>query len=437
MMRVMPSLLERQAELETLSTAVERAGTGRGSAVLVLGEAGIGKTSLVRAFLSAAAGRGAGAGRRLRGPAHAARARPAARRGPVGRGRPAGRGAVPAAPIRISCSPPSATSWPRLRRPPCSWSRTSTGRTARRSTCCATSVPGCSDLPGRAAADLPRRRPGPRPSAARRARRARQHGGQPAAAGPAHRRTRSASWPRTTTSIRPSCSGSPAATRSSSPRCSPTRATRAADGRRRGAGPGAHAEPAGAGGAGPAGGRAVRRRDRPAARPGRRPGAGRRGRAGRRAGGARRRGGLPARARPPRRRRVAAGQRPARAERGRAAWSCSPARTAIRSGSCTTRSRPATTTPSSRTARRRRGRPSRSARTGRRRPATRRSSRAGTGCRPPGGPRWARPTRGRCATATSCTPRWRRPRPPPSCGSRSATTPGSSAPWSRCPASSG
>jgi DNA-binding CsgD family transcriptional regulator/tetratricopeptide (TPR) repeat protein len=57
MMRVMPSLLERHAELEMLGTAVERAGTGRGSAVLVLGEAGIGKTSLVQAFLAAAAGR--------------------------------------------------------------------------------------------------------------------------------------------------------------------------------------------------------------------------------------------------------------------------------------------------------------------------------------------------------------------------------------------
>ena len=57
MMRVMPPLLERQAELEMLGTAVERAGTGRGSAVLVLGEAGIGKTSLVHAFLAAAAGR--------------------------------------------------------------------------------------------------------------------------------------------------------------------------------------------------------------------------------------------------------------------------------------------------------------------------------------------------------------------------------------------
>ena len=57
MMRVTPSLLERQAELEMLGTAVERAGAGRGSAVLVLGEAGIGKTSLVDAFLTAAAGR--------------------------------------------------------------------------------------------------------------------------------------------------------------------------------------------------------------------------------------------------------------------------------------------------------------------------------------------------------------------------------------------
>ena len=53
----MPSLLERQAELQMLGTAVERAGAGRGSAVLVLGEAGIGKTSLVHAFLAAVSGR--------------------------------------------------------------------------------------------------------------------------------------------------------------------------------------------------------------------------------------------------------------------------------------------------------------------------------------------------------------------------------------------
>jgi predicted ATPase len=57
MMRVVPSLLERQAELQTLGAAVGRAATGRGSAVLVLGEAGIGKTSLVHAFLAEVAGR--------------------------------------------------------------------------------------------------------------------------------------------------------------------------------------------------------------------------------------------------------------------------------------------------------------------------------------------------------------------------------------------
>src|SRR5215472_9344779 len=57
MMRVLPYLLERQAELQMLGTAVERAHTGQGSAVLVLGEAGIGKTSLVQAFLAAVAGR--------------------------------------------------------------------------------------------------------------------------------------------------------------------------------------------------------------------------------------------------------------------------------------------------------------------------------------------------------------------------------------------
>ncbi len=48
----MPELLERQAELEVLRSAVERAAAGHGSTVLVLGEAGIGKTSLVHAFLS-------------------------------------------------------------------------------------------------------------------------------------------------------------------------------------------------------------------------------------------------------------------------------------------------------------------------------------------------------------------------------------------------
>jgi DNA-binding CsgD family transcriptional regulator/tetratricopeptide (TPR) repeat protein len=50
-------LLERDAPLGVLAGAVADAAVGRGSTVLVSGEAGIGKTSLVRAFAAGAAGR--------------------------------------------------------------------------------------------------------------------------------------------------------------------------------------------------------------------------------------------------------------------------------------------------------------------------------------------------------------------------------------------
>jgi DNA-binding CsgD family transcriptional regulator/tetratricopeptide (TPR) repeat protein len=50
-------LLERDATLTVLEGAVDAAAAGRGSVALVSGEAGIGKTSLVRAFVAAAAGR--------------------------------------------------------------------------------------------------------------------------------------------------------------------------------------------------------------------------------------------------------------------------------------------------------------------------------------------------------------------------------------------
>ena len=46
-----PHVLERGAELQCLEVALHRAATGTGSVVLVSGEAGIGKTSLVRAFV--------------------------------------------------------------------------------------------------------------------------------------------------------------------------------------------------------------------------------------------------------------------------------------------------------------------------------------------------------------------------------------------------
>jgi predicted ATPase len=47
--RVMEALLERDAELDELSRLLDDPRAGRGRLLLVCGEAGIGKTSLVRA----------------------------------------------------------------------------------------------------------------------------------------------------------------------------------------------------------------------------------------------------------------------------------------------------------------------------------------------------------------------------------------------------
>ena len=51
-----PVLLERDQELRRLRTCVTEAASGHGSAVLLFGEAGVGKTSVVRAFSREVAG---------------------------------------------------------------------------------------------------------------------------------------------------------------------------------------------------------------------------------------------------------------------------------------------------------------------------------------------------------------------------------------------
>src|SRR4029453_4377614 len=60
--RMGSGLLEREVELRALDAALARAVAGTGSVVLLFGEAGIGKTTVLRAFLRAAAGPGRGPG---------------------------------------------------------------------------------------------------------------------------------------------------------------------------------------------------------------------------------------------------------------------------------------------------------------------------------------------------------------------------------------
>ena len=126
-------LLEREVELQVLDAALARAVAGTGSVVLLFGEAGIGKTTVLRAFLGAAAGRVrvlVGGCEDLLTPRTLGPIRDIAR-GTVG---PLA-GAL-AGDERESVFGALCPSCPAARR--CWWWRMRTGRTRRRSMCCAT-----------------------------------------------------------------------------------------------------------------------------------------------------------------------------------------------------------------------------------------------------------------------------------------------------------
>ena len=202
---VAPNLLERQAELHALGAAVERAAAGHGSTALVLGEAGIGKTSLIQAFLAATrSGSGLLAGR-LRGSPHPARTWPAARRDPrTAPGRWPAR--WPAAPSPTCCWSRFATSSP----PPVADGLDHRGRAlGRRRDAGRAALPGPPDggPAGPARGDLPRRRGRQRPSPAVSAGWTDRSEHDPAAPRSAHRAGRRAARRHAPTSTPGSCSG--------------------------------------------------------------------------------------------------------------------------------------------------------------------------------------------------------------------------------------
>ena len=265
-------LLERAAQLETLAESYAAvAATSRGRLALVYGEAGIGKTALVRRFCD----EHAGSARVLWGACEALfTPHPL---GPIldiaaGDGAELTPTSTPRTPSRTRSPPPSWRSCARTH-PRSSSSRTSTGRTRRRSTSSGSSGAG-SRRAGARRRHLPRRPARPGAPAADRARGA---GDERAVTrldvGPLSQRP-SPTWPRPTGSTQASCTAHRRQPflRHRGPRV--RRGAHPGDRSRRGTGPGRAPEPRRADGAGSGG-------DRPS--PGRALAA---GRACRRCGGA-------------------------------------------------------------------------------------------------------------------------------------------------------
>ncbi|TML84564.1 MAG: hypothetical protein E6G08_16955 [Actinobacteria bacterium] len=208
-----PPFLEREAFLEPLREALGEASRGHGQLVFVAGEAGVGKTALVRALAAEAAGARVLEGRC----SHRGRSD----RSPTSRPRPGARcrRSSSATRFRTTSSPSCSTRCGRGRL--CSCSRTCTGPTRRRSTSSVSSGGGCTRraasssrrIATRSSARIIRSEASSADSPARRA----------SAVCSCHRSrpTRFARSPRRTASTGRSSIDAPAATRSSSARRSP------------------------------------------------------------------------------------------------------------------------------------------------------------------------------------------------------------------------
>ena len=208
-------LLERETHLASLTQYADDAREGSGRLVLMAGEAGVGKSSLLEQLRGRPAGRPVGVGRVRR----AVHAPPAGAL--VGRRRHARRDARAA--VRRGGGPRTGVlgtpgrARPRRRTSWSSSSRTCTGPTRRHSTCCASWAGGSATRARAGPGHLSRRRPGRRRRAAGR-RRGAVHPAldPPDEPGAAVRATRWPTRPRSDVDAGTSCTGSPAATRSSS-----------------------------------------------------------------------------------------------------------------------------------------------------------------------------------------------------------------------------
>ena len=153
-------LLEREQHLDQLEEHLRQAAAGHGRLVLVGGEAGVGKTTLVDEFCRQRRRDGGGAADLVRRALHAGSARSRTR--PGSGARPPHRPAPPSTATRVTGS--SGRCWrpsPRDRGRRSSSPKTPIGPTAPRSSCCASSAGGSGICPSSSSSPTATTRSGP------------------------------------------------------------------------------------------------------------------------------------------------------------------------------------------------------------------------------------------------------------------------------------